>query len=104
MSRLIAGYVSAAAAFLLLDLLWLAVVALPFYRGRIGELLLEKPHLPVGLLFYAVFVIGIVAFAILPGLRAHSRAVQRSLLKVIESIDFRPPKAAARRSCGIVSV
>src|SRR5208337_5015138 len=32
------------------------------------------------------------------------RAVQRSLLKVIESTDFRPPKAAARRSCGIVSV
>src|SRR5208337_3183677 len=33
-----------------------------------------------------------------------TRAVQRSLLKVIESTDFRPPKAAARRSCGIVSV
>jgi exodeoxyribonuclease V alpha subunit len=32
------------------------------------------------------------------------RAVQRSLLKVIENIDLRPPKAAARRSCGIVSV
>lgn len=32
------------------------------------------------------------------------RAVQRSLLNVIESIDLRPPKAAARRSCGIVSV
>jgi len=72
MSRLIAGYVSAAAAFLLLDMLWLAVIALPFYRGRIGALLLEKPNLPVGLLFYAVFVIGIVVFAILPGLRAHS--------------------------------
>ena len=33
-----------------------------------------------------------------------ARAVQRSLLKVIENIDFRPPKAAARRSCGSVSV
>ena len=32
------------------------------------------------------------------------RAVQRSLLKVIEKMDFRPPKAAARRSCWIVSV
>src|SRR5271165_7094108 len=32
------------------------------------------------------------------------RAVQRSLLKVIEKMDFRPPKAAAKRSCGIVSV
>ena len=33
-----------------------------------------------------------------------SRAVQRSLLNVIASIDLRPPKAAARRSCGVVSV
>ena len=33
-----------------------------------------------------------------------NRAVQRSLLKVIEKMDFRPPKAAAKRSCGIVSV
>ncbi len=32
------------------------------------------------------------------------RAVQRSLLKVIVQIDLTPPKAAARRSCGIVSV
>jgi len=36
--------------------------------------------------------------------RGRGRAVQRSLLKVIENIDFRPPKAAARRSCGSVSV
>ena len=33
-----------------------------------------------------------------------NRAVQRSLLNVIANIDLRPPKAAARRSCGIVSV
>jgi hypothetical protein len=32
------------------------------------------------------------------------RAVQRSLLNVIASIDLKPPKAAARRSCGVVSV
>jgi len=36
--------------------------------------------------------------------RRVDKAVQRSLLKVIENIDLRPPKAAARRSCGIVSV
>jgi len=33
-----------------------------------------------------------------------ARAVQRSLLNVIDKIDLRPPKAAARRSWGIVSV
>jgi hypothetical protein len=32
-----------------------------------------------------------------------AKAVQRSLLKVIASIDLSPPKAAARRSCGVVS-
>ena len=41
---------------------------------------------------------------VVAALRLYARAVQRSLLKVIESTDFRPPKAAARRSCGIVSV
>jgi hypothetical protein len=36
--------------------------------------------------------------------RLNHRAVQRSLLNVIASIDLKPPKAAARRSCGVVSV
>ena len=35
-------------------------------------------------------------------LGAWTRAVQRSLLNVIASIDLSPPKAAARRSCGVV--
>jgi hypothetical protein len=45
------------------------------------------------------------AFALkLMAVGVKARAVQRSLLKVIENIDLRPPKAAARRFCGIVSV
>jgi hypothetical protein len=44
----------------------------------------------------AVFFLGEVG--------AGDRAVQRSLPKVIEKIVLGPPKAAARRSCGIVSV
>jgi len=38
------------------------------------------------------------------GMDAVDKAVQRSLLNVIDRTDLRPPKAAARRSCGIVSV
>ena len=51
---------------------------------------------------FEVFLVNACDAKHVPGRK--TRAVQRSLLNVIESIDLRPPKAAARRSCGIVLV
>ena len=49
-----------------LDLLWLGVVAKPMYQQGIGHLMADKPNVPVAMLFYALFGLGLVVFAVLP--------------------------------------
>lgn len=58
--------------FLVLDFIWLGFVARGFYAARMGELLLERPKLGVALLFYVIYVVGLVYFAISAGLEAGS--------------------------------
>lgn len=68
MRRFLIAYLAAAAAFFVLDLLWIGVVALDWYRAAIGHLMLPEPRVGYAALFYAVYVAGIVRFAIAPAL------------------------------------
>jgi len=68
----VTAYFMTAVIFFALDMVWLVKVANGFYRGEIGNLLLEKPALGVATGFYLVFVAGIVFFAIHPALRSGS--------------------------------
>jgi uncharacterized membrane protein len=63
------AYVSTAIVFFALDFVWLSVAVNGIYRARVGDLLLDKPVLPVAAVFYLVYVVGVVAFAVLPALR-----------------------------------
>lgn len=56
--------------FLGLDAIWLKAVIGPFFRERIGHLMLEDPKLGVAAGFYIFYAIGIVYFAVMPGLAA----------------------------------
>jgi uncharacterized membrane protein len=58
--------------FLILDAIWLGIVARSFYASRMGDLLLDQPRWGVAAIFYAVYVIGIVYFAIAAGMAAQS--------------------------------
>lgn len=55
-----------------LDALWLTVVASKFYKSQIGSLLLEKPNLTAAVIFYVIYVVGIVAFVLSPALEKGS--------------------------------
>jgi len=68
----LAAYVVTAIIFLFIDFLWLGHIAKTFYFSRLGELLLDKPNLGVAAVFYAVYVIGIVIFAVGPALQSGS--------------------------------
>jgi uncharacterized membrane protein len=59
-------------AFLLVDFIWLGYLARGFYAGQIGPFLLDEPRLGVAAAFYCLYVIGIVAFAVMPALKAES--------------------------------
>lgn len=72
MVKYLIAYAVTAAAFLIIDVVWLAWIAKRFYAGRLGELLLERPNMGAAAVFYALYVIGIVIFAVAPGLREGS--------------------------------
>lgn len=54
------------------DAFWLSVVAKKFYEKYIGSLLLEKFNMTAALLFYSIYVIGVVLFVINPALEKDS--------------------------------
>ncbi len=62
------AYISGLIAFLVIDFIWLKYVALSFYRGQIGHLMLDKPNLGIAGLFYLVYVVGVVVLAVNPAL------------------------------------
>ncbi len=72
MIEFITRYAVAGIIFALIDAIWLSFVANKLYRSQLGNLLLEKPNLPAAILFYLVFLVGLVVFVINPALAAGS--------------------------------
>ena len=66
MIKYFAAYATTAIVMIALDLLWLGVVAKPLYQQGIGHLLADRPNIPVALLFYATFPVGLMVFAVAP--------------------------------------
>ncbi len=63
-------YLLTLAAFLVIDMVWLGLVARGFYRKYLGYLLSPSPNWIAAILFYLLFVAGILVFAVVPGLEA----------------------------------
>ena len=66
------AYAAAAVAFILLDMLWLGVVARGFYHGQIGGLLRQPFNVPAAIAFYVLYLGGMLFFAMAPGIAAQS--------------------------------
>ncbi|MFF2345047.1 DUF2177 family protein [Pseudarthrobacter sp. NPDC058119] len=62
----LAAYVVSALIFAVLDVAWILLVANPLYQSQIGHLLAPKANLPGAVLFYAVFVAGMVHYGVRP--------------------------------------
>ena len=65
-------YLATLVAFVVIDGLWLGVVAKNFYQKHLGEMLRDNPNWIAAILFYLLFIGGLLIFAILPGLQAES--------------------------------
>ena len=59
-------YSGVLAAFLVIDMIWLGLIAKSFYRKHLGSLMRPKPNWTVALIFYILFVVGILIFAVIP--------------------------------------
>ncbi len=68
MKPAIIAYSSAGIAFLLIDLLWLGVVAKDTYRDGLGHLLTDKVQAWAAALFYVLYIAGITLYAMRPAL------------------------------------
>jgi uncharacterized membrane protein len=53
-------------------MLWLGLVARTFYRKYLGFLMAPSPNWLAAIIFYLLFVVGIVVFAVLSGLETSS--------------------------------
>ncbi len=58
--------------FFLIDMLWLGVIAKKFYQKKLGFLLSPQVNWTAAIIFYLLFIIGIIIFAVTPGLEADS--------------------------------
>jgi uncharacterized membrane protein len=66
------AYAATATTFLLVDLVWLGLVAKGFYRSNIGALMADEINIPAAVTFYLAYIVGIVIFAITPAFESGS--------------------------------
>jgi uncharacterized membrane protein len=58
--------------FLAIDAIWLGVIAKNLYAEKIGHLLADNPNLIAAGVFYLLFVVAVIVFAVIPGYEAQS--------------------------------
>ena len=61
-------YLLTLAIFFLIDMVWLGLVARNFYRRQLGEMLSSKVNWTAAILFYLLFIAGLLLFVIAPAL------------------------------------
>ena len=66
MTKFIAAYSAIFIVMLAIDMLWLGIIAKPLYRQGLGHLMAESPNLVAAGLFYLIFPIGLMYFAVTP--------------------------------------
>lgn len=64
-------YVAALVVFGIIDAGWLNVIGKILYRPVLGDILVEDLRLAPAIVFYLAYPVGIVVFAVMPGLRAN---------------------------------
>jgi uncharacterized membrane protein len=61
-------YLLTVPVFFVIELIWLGVVARGFYRDNLAHLLSATVNWPAAIVFYLLFIAGILYFAVLPAL------------------------------------
>ena len=70
--KLILAYLLTAVVFFAIDLTWLGVIAKNLYRKYLGGFLSDTVNWTAAFIFYALFIVGIFIFSILPAVEKNS--------------------------------
>ena len=73
-TKLVQLYLVTAILFFAVDILWLGVVAKNFYNRHLGRFFRERVNWTAATIFYCLYILGILIFAILPGISFASLA------------------------------
>lgn len=65
-------YLTALVIFMVIDMFWLGLIAKNFYQQQLGFLMKAKANLLAALIFYFIFIFGLVVFVIAPGVAKNS--------------------------------
>ena len=68
MNRLLVAYATTLVVFLGLDFVWLTVMTPRLYQPDLGPLMAAQPNMAAAIVFYGLFIVGLVVFAIVPAL------------------------------------
>mgnify|MGYP002629961863 CR=1 FL=1 len=72
MTAIAGTYALMTATFFAIDLVWLGIVARPFYQTHLGPMLRPDVRWGPAILFYLMFIAGILVFAVLPAVERAS--------------------------------
>jgi uncharacterized membrane protein len=65
-------YLVTLGVFLILDAIWLGLIARRLYQSQIGFIMAKQPKWAAAGIFYLLFVVGLVVFCVSPGVREGS--------------------------------
>ncbi len=82
MKSYVLAWIAITVVFLVIDAIWLGLVATSFYRRQLGPLMLDQPKLAIAAVFYLIYALAILVLASMPAARAAS-PVQALLLGAI---------------------
>ena len=68
----ILSFVVASIVMGVLDFIWLVYLSRKFYADALGDLILKKPRMTPAILFYFIYLVGLIFFVIHPSLSAGS--------------------------------
>jgi uncharacterized membrane protein len=66
-AHFIVTYILTAIFFLVIDLTWLGIIARKYYLAQLGHLFREQVNWTAAGLFYSLYIVGMIVFAIQPG-------------------------------------
>ena len=66
------NYLITCVSFMAVDLVWLGFVAKKFYQNQIGFIMKSSPNWTAAILFYLLYIVGILFFVVQPALKQQS--------------------------------
>jgi uncharacterized membrane protein len=61
-------YVIALVVFVILDAIWLGIISRNLYSKYLGYIMTETPNWIAAIIFYLLFIVGIIVFVVFPGI------------------------------------